>query len=58
MEQKYTDDTFLARWLNKDLNKEELIAFEKTKEYKEHGNHCMDIFTGCSNDVCINVINQ
>lgn len=36
MEQKYTDDTFLARWLNKDLNKEELIAFEKTEEYKEY----------------------
>tara|TARA_B100000809_G_scaffold266794_1_gene331649 strand:+ start:21458 stop:22369 length:912 start_codon:yes stop_codon:yes gene_type:complete len=34
MEQKYTDDTFLARWLNKDLNEEERIAFEKTEEYK------------------------
>lgn len=36
MEQKYTDDTFLAKWLNKDLTEEERIAFEKTKEYKEY----------------------
>ena len=36
MEQKYTDDTFLARWLNKDLTEQEHIAFEKTEEYKEY----------------------
>ncbi|MEI6865624.1 FecR domain-containing protein [Flavicella sp.] len=36
MEQKYTDDTFLARWLNKDLNEEERIAFEKTEKHKEY----------------------
>jgi ferric-dicitrate binding protein FerR (iron transport regulator) len=36
MEQKYTDDTFLARWLHKDLSEGERIAFEKTEEYKEY----------------------
>lgn len=36
MEQKYTDDTFLAKWLNKDLTEEERIAFEETEEYKEY----------------------
>lgn len=36
MEQKYTDDTFLARWLNKDLSEEERIAFEKTEDFKEY----------------------
>lgn len=36
MEQKYTDDTFLARWLNNDLTEEERIAFEKTKEYNDY----------------------
>ena len=36
MEQKYTDDTFLAKWLNKDLTEEERIAFEKTSAYKEY----------------------
>jgi len=36
MEQKYKDDTFLARWLNKDLSEEERIAFEKTHKYKEY----------------------
>jgi len=36
MEQKYTDDTFLARWLNKDLKEEERIAFEKTEEFKDY----------------------
>lgn len=36
MEQKYTDDTFLARWLNKELTEEEQIAFEKTPEFIEY----------------------
>ena len=36
MEQKYTDDTFLARWLNKELTEEEQIAFEKTPEFNEY----------------------
>ena len=36
MEQKYTDDTFLAKWLNKDLTEEERIAFEKTSAYTEY----------------------
>ncbi len=38
MEQKYTDkdETFLARWLNKELTKEELSSFEKTDEFKEY----------------------
>lgn len=36
MEQKYTDDTFLAKWLNRDLTKEERIIFEKTQEFKEY----------------------
>ena len=36
MEQKYTDDTFLARWLNNDLAEEEKVAFEKTIEFKEY----------------------
>lgn len=38
MKEKYIDDTFLARWLNKDLNTKERIAFEKTEEYKEYSN--------------------
>lgn len=36
MEQKYTDDTFLAKWLNKDLSEEERIAFEKTTAFKDY----------------------
>ena len=36
MEQNYTDDTFLARWLNNDLNEEEKVAFEKTKAFQEY----------------------
>lgn len=36
MEQKYTDDTFLARWLNNELNEEERIAFEKTEDFKDY----------------------
>jgi len=36
MKNEYTDDTFLARWLNKDLTSEELISFKKSKEYEEY----------------------
>lgn len=36
MKQKYTDDTFLARWLNKELTEEEQLAFEKTPEFNEY----------------------
>jgi ferric-dicitrate binding protein FerR (iron transport regulator) len=36
MEQKYTEDTFLAKWLNEELTKEEKIAFEKTPEFKDY----------------------
>ncbi|PHS10042.1 MAG: hypothetical protein COA88_03160 [Kordia sp.] len=30
-----TDDTFLGRWISGELSKEERIAFEKTKEFKQ-----------------------
>lgn len=36
MKDEYTDETFLSRWLNNDLTNEELISFQKTKEYKEY----------------------
>lgn len=36
MEQKYTDDTFLAKWLNEELTEEEKIAFEKTTEFQDY----------------------
>jgi len=36
MEQKYTSDTFLAKWLNKDLTEEERLAFEKTPAFKDY----------------------
>jgi len=36
MEQKYADDTFLARWLANDLSEKELILFKTTSEYKEY----------------------
>ncbi|NAS31073.1 anti-sigma factor [Flavobacteriaceae bacterium R38] len=36
MDQKYSDDSFLGRWINNDLTEEEIIAFKKSKEYKEY----------------------
>ena len=35
MEDKYIDETFLARWIAGELTPEELDAFKKTKAYKE-----------------------
>ncbi|MDH7444700.1 FecR family protein [Aquimarina sp. 2201CG14-23] len=36
MKNPYSDDTFLARWLNGDLNAEEKIMFEKSEDYKKY----------------------
>ncbi|WP_139957238.1 FecR family protein [Flavicella sediminum] len=36
MEQKYTEDTFLAKWLSKELTEEDRLAFEKTPAFKEY----------------------
>ena len=36
MEQKYTDETFLAKWLSGELSETERLAFEKTPEYKQY----------------------
>ena len=36
MEQNYTDDTFLSRWLNNNLTNEELVSFQKTNEYQQY----------------------
>ena len=36
MKNEFTDETFLSRWLNNDLTKDELTSFKKTKEYKEY----------------------
>lgn len=36
MEQKYTEDTFLAKWLNNELTEEDKLAFEKTPEFKDY----------------------
>ena len=36
MKTEQTDDTFLSRWLNEDLTKEELVSFKKTASYKEY----------------------
>ena len=36
MNNEHTDDTFLARWLNNDLTKEELLEFQKTETYKDY----------------------
>lgn len=33
MQNNFTDDTFLARWLNNELSDEEVKAFEKTEDY-------------------------
>lgn len=33
MQNNFTDDTFLARWLNNELSTEEVKAFEKTKDF-------------------------
>ncbi len=32
----YNDDTFLARWLNKDLSEEEKVRFEASEAYQEY----------------------
>lgn len=34
MEQNYTNDTFLAKWLNKDLTEQERLAFESSSDFK------------------------
>lgn len=36
MQNEYTDDTFLSRWLNNDLTEDELVSFKKTPEFKEY----------------------
>lgn len=36
MEQKYTDNTFLAKWLSGELSETEREAFEKTPEYTQY----------------------
>ncbi len=36
MKNEHTDDTFLSRWLHHDLTNDELVSFQKTKEYKEY----------------------
>ena len=36
MEQNYTDETFLARWLNNELKEEELSSFIKSTHYIEY----------------------
>ena len=36
MKNEHTDDTFLSRWLDNDLTNDELVSFQKTKEYKEY----------------------
>lgn len=36
MNQKYTSDTFLAKWLNEELTDAERLAFEKTPEFEEY----------------------
>ncbi|MCZ4693455.1 DUF4974 domain-containing protein [Ancylomarina euxinus] len=36
MNKDFTDDTFLARWLNGELSDEEVKAFEKTKDFHSY----------------------
>ena len=36
MDQKYSDDSFLGRWINNDLTEEEMAAFKKSREYREY----------------------
>ncbi|MFC2109666.1 FecR family protein [Bacteroidota bacterium] len=36
MEQKYTKDTFLAKWLTNELTEEDRLAFEKTPAFKDY----------------------
>jgi ferric-dicitrate binding protein FerR (iron transport regulator) len=36
MSKKYTEDTFLGRWLQNELTNEELISFKASKEYTDY----------------------
>ncbi|AXT56337.1 FecR family protein [Aquimarina sp. AD1] len=36
MKNPYSDETFLARWLNNDLNDKEKAEFEKSKDYQKY----------------------
>lgn len=45
MSEEFRDDTFLARWLNGELNDEELTSFKASPEYNEY----MKIVSGAKN---------
>jgi len=36
MKNPYSDETFLARWLNGDLDAKEMVEFEKSKDYQKY----------------------